>query len=177
MRLPPVLSPLDLPGPELRAAALDGELYAIDGCWSPVDEPETPAHRAASLAAQLPERIIAERRSAAWIWGALLRPPAIHELCADIGARVRTGDGWPAAREVVLGPGDAVPLGGIRVTTPLRTVLDLARVDEEFDAPLAASVLRLGGITAAQCIAAVEARRNLPGKQLALRRLASLSPS
>jgi hypothetical protein len=174
-RLAPVLSERDLPAAELRAAALDGELFALDGCWVPIDEPERESQRARSLAAQLPDRVIVERRSAAWVWGLLEAPPRPHELCTAIGARVRTGEGWPAPREVVIDDDETVVMGGIRVTTPLRTLVDLARFSAHFDESLALRLLALGGMRLDDVIRAIGDRRNLPGKRVALERLTSLS--
>ena len=101
-RLGPVLTAHDLPVPELMASRLDGELAMLDGAWTPVDEIEQPRHRALSLALRLPDRVIIEQRSAAWVWGALPTAPQQHQLCAATGARVRPGEGWPAVREVVI---------------------------------------------------------------------------
>jgi hypothetical protein len=173
-RLAPVLSEHDLPSAELRAAALDGELFALDGCWVPIDQPETASQRAMALAVQLPDRVIVERRSAAWVLGLLDTPPRPHELCTAIGARVRTGDGWPAPREVVIGDDETVVLGGIQVTTPLRTLIDLARFSAEFEKSIAFGLLALGRITVEEVIGAIGQRRNLPGKNLALERLEAL---
>lgn len=170
-----VLSEHDLPAAELRAAELDGELFALDGCWVPIDEPDRAAQRAGALAALLPPRVIVERRSAAWVWGLLDSPPSPHELCTAIGARVRTGPGWPPAREVVIDDDETVVLGGIRVTTPARTVVDLARFSEPFDEQLVQRLLSLGRLTVADCVEAMERRRNLPGKRVALERLAALA--
>jgi hypothetical protein len=173
-RLSSLLSELDLPLAELRAAALDGELFAIDGCWAPIDEPDRTSQRALALAVQLPARVILEQRSAAWVWGLLDAPPRPHDLCTAIGARVRTGPGWPAAREVVIDDDETAVISGIRVTKPLRTVIDLARFGESFDEPLALRLLAFGAVTVGDCVEAMNRRRNLPGKRLALHRLAAL---
>ena len=53
-RLPMVLGTDDLPIAELCAARLDGELFAIDDGWAPVDEPDLPAFRAAVVALRVP---------------------------------------------------------------------------------------------------------------------------
>ena len=173
-RLSSVLSALDLPPAELRAAELDGELFAIDGCWAPIDEPDRTSQRALALAVQLPDRVILEQRSAAWVWGLLDAPPQPHDLCTAIGARVRTGDGWPPAREVVIDDDETEVISGIRVTTPLRTIVDLARFGASFDEQLVLRLLAFGGVTVADCIDAMDRRRNLPGKRLALERLGTL---
>lgn len=178
-RLPPVLSCLDLPLPELLAARLDGELFRIDDCYAPVDEIEQPSHRARALAAGLPDRFIAERHSAAWIWGALDLPPARHELCVAIGARTRSpGGSHRQVREVVIEPHEMTILGGLQVTAPLRTAIDLARFSTTFGAAevhIVRWLMAHHGFTVADCLAEMARRRNLPNKRQAGRRLAQMS--
>lgn len=176
MRLGPVLSRSDLPAPELGALVLDGEGYRVGDCVAPVDEIMGPLVRAASLCAELPPRLIAEQHSAAWIWGAQLDRPRRYEVCADIAARVRpTGGALLQVREVVLLHGDAVELAGLRVTTPMRTAIDLARFVEEWntrEADTVRALLGLAGRSVIDCARVMNRRRNLPNKRIALRRLA-----
>ena len=180
MRLPSVLSALDLPLAELQAARLDGELFSIDGCFSPLDEIEQSHHRGASLATSLPGRLIAEQLSAAWVFGALESPPARHQLCARIDARIR-----PAStaridlREVVIDDADIATIGGMRLTTPLRTVVDLARFAPDFNATHRAIIARLmqfGSFGPDECRQMLDRRRNLPGKRAALTRILASCP-
>lgn len=176
-RLPPVLSPADLPEAELYAAGLDGEVFPVGGCFSPVDEVIGPVHRARSLAAVLPPRMIAERHSAAWVLGASSSPPPRPELCTDIDARTRPVSlATMAVREVVIDSSEVVWLGGMRVTTPLRTAIDLARFSVPFGAEeqqIVANLAELGRFGLGDCVEAIESRRNLPRKRSALRRLHS----
>ena len=62
-RLPPVLDTHDLPLAELCAARLDGELFAIDDGWAPLDEPDLPAFRAAVTALPCPKILALVRRN------------------------------------------------------------------------------------------------------------------
>ena len=172
MRLPSVLSAHDLPAPELYAARLDGDLFAIDACFCPVDEIEQPRHRAAALRADLSERLAAEQLSAAWVWGALDAPPAHHQFCVATGARVSHSPArWMTLREVVIDDAEIVDLDGALVTSPTRTVVDLARFAVAFD-PLVIRHLVGSGASLAAAREAVGSRRNLPNKHLALDRLA-----
>ncbi len=174
-RLPPVLSPGDLPIAELSAARLDGELFGVDACFAPVDEIEQPAHRAAALRAMAPDRLIVEQHSAAWVWGALDRPPAIHEFCVAAGARVRVlGVRWMRVREVIIDANEVTMIAGVQLTTPLRTVVDLARFSAEFGPSESSAVTRLlrtGGFSLADCLDEMNRRRNLPNKRQAAERL------
>jgi hypothetical protein len=175
MRLPSVLSSLDLPLPELQAARLDGELFSVDECFSPIDEIERREHRARALALQLSPRLIAEQRTAAWVYGARDTPPSIHELCARIEARIRPSSLLRLAlREVVIEDCDLTTIGDLQLTTPARTVVDLARFRPTFDDADRTTVSRLmsiGRFGIAECIAILNRRRNLPGKRAALERI------
>jgi len=174
-RLPSVLSHLDLPEAELHAAKLDGELYRIDQCFSPVDEIESRQLRARALALTIPARLIVEQRSAAWIYGASWLPHR-HQFCVDINARVRTASlVGLTVREVVIEVGDLVDMAGLPVTTPVRTVVDLARNCLSFgddELRMSGALMRIGGFGLEECRAVLDRRRNLPHKTLALERIA-----
>lgn len=176
-RLLPVLSRTDLPEAELRAARLDGEVFAVGECFCPVDEVIGPAHRARSLAAVLPPRMIAEQHSAAWVLGATSVPPWRPELCTDADARTRPASlAMLTVREVVIDSSEFTWMGGMRVTTPLRTAIDLARFSAPFGAEeqeIVAKLAELGRFQLSDCIEAIESRRNLPRKRSALQRLHS----
>jgi len=107
-------------------AGLDGEVFPLGACWCPIDQIDGPSLRAASLAPLVPARGIVERASAAWVYG-FAAEPREHELCVDVRARAHV---LPSTRvhirEVVCSEFDVQSLGGLRVTTPLRTVVDLA---------------------------------------------------
>ncbi|RNE66570.1 hypothetical protein [Cryobacterium tepidiphilum] len=142
-RLAPVLSPADLPVAELCSARLDGELYANGDGWCPVDEIDDATTRSLAAALLVPPRAVAERMTAAWIYGACPEP-ARQQYCVDARCRVKMIlSPRIQLREVTLPPADVVTLVGIRATTPLRTMADLAR-----DATLAedAVVAALGAL-------------------------------
>jgi hypothetical protein len=167
-RLSPVLTTRDLPLAELHAARLDGELVALDDAFTPIDQPHGREARAASLALSWPERLIAERHSAAWIWGALDRPPSPHELCASLGARARASiPRRVIVREVAIADDEVVVIASQRVTTPLRTLTDLARFDAQLDPAVLRSIARIGRVSLDDIRAALDRRRNLPNKRSA----------
>jgi hypothetical protein len=179
-RLNSVLSRLEFPASELGALVLDGEVYRVDDGVAPVDEVAGPPLRAAALAAELPPRLIAEQHSAAWVWGAQELPPQRHEVCADITARARPARGaLLSVREVVLLHEDTALLAGILVTTPMRTAIDLARFVPEWnddEATIVRILLELGRCSILDCARVMNRRRNLPGKRIALERLAGCAP-
>ena len=178
-RLDAVLSPVDLPAAELSAARLDGELFSIADRFTPVDLPESATSRAQALAQELSARMIVEMRSAAWVLGATAVVPVNPEFCSRAEARAK-----PAAirrlavREVVIEDDEILCLGGVRVTSPLRTASDLIRSSPDFGVETQLVVLRLLEIaqsSVGECAALLDGRRNLPGKRRALERLASIS--
>ena len=177
-RLSPVLTTDDLPLSELHAARLDGELFPLGSCFCPIDEPEFAELRAETISRQWPDRLIAEQRSAAWVLGVLQFPPERHELCADIAARARPASlHGVTVREVVIDEDEIVRIGGLDVTNPLRTLVDLARFSDTFsdaEREVCAALVRLGGITLDDCARALDRRRHLPNKRIAWKRLSGL---
>ncbi|HUG51458.1 MAG TPA: type IV toxin-antitoxin system AbiEi family antitoxin [Terrimesophilobacter sp.] len=174
-RLPAVLSRSDLPEAELCAARLDGEVYGIDECFSPIDEVERPLTRANALASITPARFIAEQRTAAWVHGALAFPPAVHQFCVAARARAKPSHGSRmTVREVEIDDREIQSFGGIRVTTPLRTVVDLARFSRHFgsnEESIVTALLTIDDFGIDECRLALNLRHNLPRKRLALRRI------
>jgi len=176
LRLSPVLSVTDLPLAELCAARLDGELSVIGSYFSPVDEPDDLRHRAAVLAAMAPPRLIAEQHSAAWVWGVRPWPPPRQQFCAAVGARISMSAAVPhRLREVVIGDEEYVMVEGLRLTTPLRTAIDIARSPGAFevgDRDVVAGLMALGDFGPDDCRTAMNSRRNLPRRNEAMERLA-----
>ncbi|MBX9470882.1 hypothetical protein [Microcella sp.] len=175
-------SPLRLPRPldqrlapaELQSALLDGELVRLGTSFLGLDEPDSPRERARSLAPVLGDvRAIVCDRSAAWVWG-WVPPPAVASTCVSIDARVAS----PVrrrlrAREAVLDRDEVVWLDDVRVTAPVRTVIDLARHDDDDDDATEAieAALRSSSVTAAELNAAVHRRPGIAYVRRAQRRI------
>jgi hypothetical protein len=174
-RIPTLLTTADFSEAELSALVLDGALYRVGDCYCVIDQLPSAALRAQSLALVLPRRLIAERMTAAWVWGAIQDPPVSHQVCVDIRSRVRPpGARRLVVREVVIADTETADFTDIRVTTPLRTVIDLARSPTEFgeaESEAIAALIHNGNLDIATCAAAVEQRRNLPNKKIAIARL------
>jgi hypothetical protein len=173
--MPSLLTVTDYSEAELSAMVLDGTAFRVGDCVSPIDEIPSAALRAASLATVIPARLIAERRTAAWVWGAVNDLPARYEVCADIGARTRPPRPHRLIiREVVIADHELVDFAGFKVTSPVRTAIDVARCAESFGAAevdLVARLMGTAGFTTAECAAIMEHRRNLPNKRVAVERL------
>jgi hypothetical protein len=174
-RLPAVLSEREFSVAELGALRLDGEVYRVDDTVVPLDQVLTPQLRAEVLSARLSDRLIAEQHSAAWVWGAVAQPPVPHEVCSNIAARTRPVFGASLnIREVVLSSTDTTTISTLVLTTPMRTAIDLARFVADWthaEARIATGLMRIGGFGAIDCAKAINSRRNLPNKLLALERL------
>lgn len=172
--LPRVLDAEQLPVPELCAARLDGELFALAGAWAPIDVAVTAADRATASARGLPRRWIAELGTAAWIWGARPEPPVIARFAVVRGERGPKPRCGVDLREVRIEPEEVAVLGVARVTTPARTLADLART-EEWDEEESCLLRRIGDLDAAilEQVAA-RVRRSAHGLRAA-KRLEALS--
>ena len=88
--------------------------------------------RATALALVVGDRGVACRTTAAWLFGLDVRPPGEHRLPPYAEVAVLEGQTpvrRPGCRSYVaqLAPDDVLEIGGVLVTTPLRTALDLAR--------------------------------------------------
>jgi hypothetical protein len=173
--LPIVLSPAEFPLAELGALRLDGDVYALADGFCILGQPEDPALRARAVLGARSGRLIAELGTAAWIWGASPTMPLLHELCADHALRSRPADRTAVSvREVRFDPSDVVSLDGARVTTPLRTAVDLARFRPEFtdaDADVVRELARLGAFSVDHCVELMNRRPNLLEKRRARARL------
>jgi hypothetical protein len=120
---------------ELTAAQLDGDVVELGDAFIPADAVETAALRAGSLARLVGDALAATHLSAAWIHGASPFPPARHTVQRAVARRVRREpERHLIYRELAVPDGDLVVVGGVRVTTPVRTLVDLARTsDPEHD--------------------------------------------
>jgi hypothetical protein len=112
---------------ELSAARLDGHVVELGDAYIPADLSESADVRASSIARLVRPGTAAAGPTAAWVHGAGDAPPAVHHIRRSVPRRVR-----PQLTNRVIfhdGPlseGEIVRLGDIDVSTPLRTMLDLA---------------------------------------------------
>ena len=178
---PRLLTSDDWPEPELRAAVLAGELVAIGPCWASPAEPQTPSLRAAAAGWVLRDaRLIACTLTAAWIWGAVSRPPAPLEACIPPQVRVHVGPDV-RLREVRIDVDDTVEFSRLRVTGPARTAVDLLRTPGpstgafgEAEATAVHGLLAIGAVTAAELQARLRSLGTIPMVRQAERRLRGL---
>lgn len=171
--------------PELQSMAADGVLaqlyqrgYTVPGIAA------SPQLRARAAAFAVPpgirQRVVAGRMTAAWIYGCAREPDRLA-LLVDAKRRIsslRSTRGC-TLHEVRLGPFDVVSLGGLMVSSPLRTALDIAlHVEAERAVPALRQLLDKPelGVRLRLLTLAVEATPRLPHKKAALEKLALLAP-
>ena len=182
------LSELYSPGPlfswpELQAMASDGVLTQLyqRGYLPPGHTPHSAAPGARGVRPVRPvirQRVVAGRMTAAWIYGCAAEPDRLA-LLVDANRRIsslRSTRGC-TFHEVRLGPFDVVSLGGLMVSSPLRTAVDIAlHVDAERAVPALRALLGKPelGLRLRLLTLAVEATPGMPYKKAALAKLEQL---
>jgi hypothetical protein len=170
--------------PELQSMAADGVLtqlyqhgYTVPGAAA---SPQLRARAAAhGVPAPVRRRVVAGRMTAAWIYGCAREPDRLA-LLVDAKRRIsslRSTRGC-TLHEVRLGPFDVVSLGGLMVSSPLRTALDIAlHVETERAVPALRLLLAKPelDVRLRLLVLAVEAIPRLPNKNAALEKLSLLA--
>ncbi|WP_066518933.1 hypothetical protein [Curtobacterium ammoniigenes] len=131
-----ILTNSELPEAELFACAHDGDLMRVGPGWASIAEPNDAPLRAEAFRAAAPDpRLIADRMTAAWVWGAVSRAPRpLHACVRSVARSSRPDPSSVVVRESTLAPGDVSTVGGARVTTVERTSVDLLRLHTGWDA-------------------------------------------
>jgi hypothetical protein len=171
-----VLDPELFSPAERSVLRLDGECVPVGLSDVPVDVPVDRVVRAASLASAVGRHDLAvDLRTAAWVHGADPVLPHPLTLAIDITRARRTKLVRPAPREVRFRPDDLERLGGVLVTTPLKTAFDLLRLGLDADAEtIAARLLRVAGLSPPIAAALAHLQPGCPHKQRGIDRLAAL---
>lgn len=171
--------------PELQALAADGVLTRIcQRGYLPPGTRSTPRLRARAAALAIPpavrQRVVAGRMTAAWIYDGVQEPDRLA-LLVDANRRISSLRSMRGCtlHEVRLGPFDVVSFGGLLVSSPLRTALDIAlHVEADRAVPALRALLARPelGVRLRLLRLAVEASPRLPHKRAALEKLAALTP-
>jgi hypothetical protein len=121
----------------------------LRGVYAAIQAPDSVLFRAHALRLVVPECAVVTDRTAAWLHGVPILERGAHleappiSVCERVDSRVRRGDVDGRRRQLL--DRDVMELDGIRVTTPMRTGLDLGRRLWRFDALAAIDgVLHLG---------------------------------
>lgn len=185
-RFPELYAPgMPFTPPELQSLAADGVLARLNqnGFTLP-DVQHSSRLRARAAAGSVPprvrQRVVAGRMTAAWIYGCAEEPDRLA-LLVDAKRRVsglRNTRGC-TLHEVKLGPMDVVSLGGLMVSSPLRTALDIAlHVEARHALPALENLLNRPqqDVRLRLLVLAIEATPRVPHKLAALDKLARLAP-
>src|ERR1700712_1335492 len=121
----------------------------VRGVYAAAQAPDDTLMRASALARVVPPTAVVADRTAAWLHGveilprsAVFRPPPLDIVHVD-DTRVRRPEVDGRRRGLI--PSDITVVHGVRVTTALRTALDLGRLLWRFDALAAIDgFLRIG---------------------------------
>lgn len=163
---------------ELSAARLDGHVVEVGDAYVPADLVEGPDVRAGAVAALVKAGTAACGPTAAWIHGAGDAPPGVHHVRRCVERRLRP---MTSARlifhDTMLPAVDVAVVGGIPVTTPARTMLDLSTTLHR-DPRVLTWMSRLDaacpGSTEAAATA-LRARQRVPGSRVGLAALERLA--
>jgi hypothetical protein len=162
---------------ELTAACLDGDLVGLGDGFVPADVVESVWLRAASLSTLLGDTLAASHATAAWVHGGVDDPPARHSVQRAVPYRLhhvfdRRLDYHDGALDAV----DLVHPAGVAVTTPGRTIADLARSTHPDAADAVRAWIRRDADVAAQGLAWLAGRTRLPHRRRAEALLRSRPP-
>jgi hypothetical protein len=164
--------------PELSAARLDGHVVEVGDAYIPADLVEGPDVRAGAIATLVQAGTAACGPTAAWIHGAGDAAPGVHHVRRCVERRLRP---LTCARlifhDTMVPAVDVAMIGGIPVTTPTRTMLDLATTLHR-DPRVLTWMSRLAVAcpgTAEAAAEALRARRRVPGSRAGLAALERLA--
>jgi hypothetical protein len=161
---------------ELSAARLDGDVVELGEAYIPADAVETRALRAGSLAGILRDSLAATHLSAAWVHGAIDEPPARHTVQRAVPRRVhQLIDRRASYRDPEIPEHDLWRVGGVLVTSPQRTLADLARVPDDRHAEAARALAEAVPGLARQAIDWFDGRTPVPHKRAAVAFLRGLA--
>lgn len=112
---------------ELSAARIDGHVVEVGDAYVPADLIEGSDVRASAVASLVRAGTAASGPTAAWIHGAGDGPPGVHHVRRCVERRIRaTTNSRLVFHDTVVASSELESIGGILVTTPVRTMLDLA---------------------------------------------------
>lgn len=163
---------------ELTAACLDGHLVALGDGYIPADVVESTMLRAASVAHLLGATLAATHESAAWILGLLDEPPARHRVQRAVGKRLHhVVSRRLVYRDPLIESSDLLRIADVRVSTPARTLADLARSPDATSRDLARHWARERPEEAHEAVAWLDRHRSIPHKRGARKLLVSVRTS
>ncbi|WP_223624767.1 type IV toxin-antitoxin system AbiEi family antitoxin [Microbacterium sp. EST19A] len=162
---------------ELSAARIDGHVIDLGEAYVPADLVETAEVRASTLASLVRPGTAASGPTAAWIHGAGDAPPAVHHVKRSADRRLRPQtSGRLVFHDTLLAASDQQMIAGIAVSTPVRTLLDLATTlhRDPRVLPWMDHLARVFPGLASEAAASVRSLRRVPGSRAGLAALERL---
>lgn len=163
---------------ELIGARLDGLVFELGCGFIPADLPESDAARVVAVRGLVPPGYGICGPTAAWVLGYGDAVPQRQHFQRISPQRTRVPGGADVMlHDVRLPDADTELIAGVRVTTPVRTMVDLAlHRDTHADyAPWLRAMAMADAALVAAAHAAITARVRMPGKRAALAVLDSLA--
>jgi hypothetical protein len=154
---------------ELAAARIDGHLVELGEGYVPADLVESVALRAATLRPLLGDALAATHLTAAWVHGAVDEQPSRWELQRAVPHRTtHLLNPRVKYRDMQVDAHHLQRIGGVLVTSPARTLADLAR---SRGADRAIRSFASTPRAARDAIVVLALQENVPGKVAAIQRL------
>lgn len=156
---------------ELSAARIDGHVVEVGDAYIPADLVESADVRASAVSPLIQQGTAACLQTAAWIHGAGDTPPAVHHVRRCVERRLRpVSNSRLVFHDTRLCAADVRIIGGVPVTTPVRTMLDLATTLHRDPRMLPwMDLLAVAASGTPECAyAELSARRRVPGSRAGL---------
>ena len=177
MPLPSLLTDSDFSPTELSALRIDGDVFSVGDGFVCADGIEDAAIRIRAIGPLLGSPRIAARETAGWIYGQGFDCPRPVQVVVPAGRSQSTEPlRGVRLREAVLTDDEVVELGGLLITSPLRTIVDLLRESGwiEADAERVSGLMLREGHSPARVADALSERRFQRERVRAMERLAEL---
>ena len=134
------------------------------GVWALPGAPDSPLRASAAALVASPDHSMLARRSAAWLWGLRDTAPPRTEVLVPHGESRPRRDGIVTLQSRSLRPVDGRIREGLRVTSPARTIADLARVTSSHHlAEIVVRARQRGLVDLPELAAQVAVMRKAPG--------------
>lgn len=157
-----------------QALCRDGTLVEVrPGRALVAGEPETSADRAQALLGSVPPDVVVARSWAAWVHAGGPPPSSTHRICVVYRpgtSRPRSMPGLEAV-QAALRPWDVVTVDRLRLTSPVRTAMDLATWSPEAQWARDLARLQTDGATLPAAVAQLQRVARWRGSEEAVRRL------
>lgn len=161
---------------ELSALRLDGDAFAVHGSTLSLDSPDVLSTRVSLARGDAPKRMVVDRLSAAWVWGATEVRPQPAMICADLRERTSKQLGeWAPHKTYRFVDGDVWATDGGPVLSPWRTLLHVLRFDSAEHPEVLSALVELNQLAITELADAIIKRVHPTARRRYLEPLRALS--